>query len=58
MLIPALSMTKGIKVTDCWPCTHDDADRVLKYFVEKGMIKDDGPLSKNAAPGVYIIQIV
>tara|TARA_R110000868_G_scaffold17653_1_gene76973 strand:- start:487 stop:771 length:285 start_codon:yes stop_codon:yes gene_type:complete len=57
MLIAALSKRNGIKVIDCWSCKYDDADKIVKHFVAKGMVQDDSPLAKNAAQGVYIYQV-
>lgn len=56
-VVAALSMTKSIPVTDCWGCEYADADRVMKHFLEKGMVRDDSPMQNNAAKGVYTYQV-
>ena len=49
-----LARERSILLVDTWNCSFNDAQKIIKHFVSKGMVLDEGPLQINAANGVYI----
>lgn len=53
-LVAVLAGERSIAVLDSWNCRSVDGDKVVRYFLDKGMTLDDGILHMNGANGVYV----